>query len=72
MKRRSTLTNKTISKRRKTSKKTIKTKQANKRSKTTMSLEDRSMGQRTALGKSPKQMRKTMKKSQFTAVAQEC
>ena len=72
MKRRSTLTNKTISKRRKTSKKTIKTKQANKRSKTTMSLEDRSMGQRTVLGKSPKQMRKTMKKSQFTAVAQEC
>ena len=66
------MTNKTISKRRKTSKKTIKTKQANKRSKTTMSLEDRSMGQRTALGKSPKQMRKTMKKSQFTAVAQEC
>lgn len=72
MKRRSTLTNKTISKRRKTSKKTIKTKQANKRSKTTMSLGDRSMGQRMALGKSPKQMRKTMKKSQFTAVVQEC
>ena len=72
MKRRSTLTNKTISKRRKTSKKTIKTKQANKRSKTTMSLRVRSMGQRMALGKSPKQMRKTMKKSQFTAVALEC
>ena len=72
MKRRSTLTNKTISKRRKTSKKTIKTKQANKRSKTTMSLRVRSMGQRMALGKSPKQMRKTMKKSQFTAVVQEC
>ena len=72
MKRMSTMTIKTISKRRKTSKKTIKTKQANKRNKTTMSLRDRSMGQRTTLGKSPKQMRKTMKKSQFTAVAQEC
>ena len=72
MKRMSTLTTKTISKRRKTSKKMIKTKQANKRNKTTMSPRDRSMGQRMALGKSLKQTRKSMMKSQFTAVALEC
>ena len=63
---------KTISKRRKTSKKTIKTKQANKRNKTTMSLRVRSMGQRMALVKSLKQTRKSMTKSQFTAVVLAC
>ena len=72
MKRMPTLTIKTISKRRKTSKKMIKTKQANKRNKTTMSLRDRSMGQRMVLGKSLKQTKKTTMKSQFTAVALEC
>ena len=72
MKRMPTLTIKTISKRRKTSKKMIKTKQANKRNKTTMSPRDRSMGQRMVLGKSLKQTRKSMMKSQFTAVALEC
>ena len=72
MKRMPTLTIKTISKRRKTSKKMIKTKQANKRNKTTMSPRDRSMGQRMALEKSLKQTRKSMMKSQFTAVALEC
>ena len=66
------MTNKTISKRRKTSKKTIKTKQANKRSKTLMSLKDRSMGTRMALRKSLKEKRKAMKKSTFTAVVLEC
>ena len=72
MERTSTLMIKTISKRRKTSKKTIKTKQANKRNKTTMSLRVRSMGQRTALVKSLKQTRKSMMKSQFTAVVLAC
>lgn len=72
MKRMPTLTIKTISKRRKTSKKMIKTKQANKRNKTTMSPRDRSMGLRMVLGKSLKQTRKSMMKSQFTAVALEC
>ena len=72
MKRRSTLTNKTTSKRRKTSKKTIKTKQVNKRSKTLMSLKDRSMGPRMALKKSLKEKKKAMKKSTFTAVELEC
>ena len=72
MERTSTLMIKTISKRRKTSKKTIKTKQANKRNKTTMSLRVRSMGQRMALVKSLKQTRKSMTKSQFTAVVLAC
>ena len=72
MKRMPTLTIKTISKRRKTSKKMIKTKQANKRNKTTMSPRDRSMGLRMVLGKSLKQTRKSTMKSQFTAVALEC
>ena len=72
MERTSTLMIKTISKRRKTSKKTIKTKQANKRNKTTMSLRVRSMGQRMALVKSLKQTRKSMMKSQFTAVVLAC
>ena len=72
MVRKTTLMNKTISKTRKTSKKTIKTKQANKRSRITMSLKDKSMGQRMALRKSPKETRKTMTKSQFTAVVLVC